>query len=49
MERGIEILEGPLAIGRQAEPLMPKVAQARMEAVKSKAWLTAKKVLEPAN
>ena len=34
MERGIEVLEGALAIGRQAEPLMPKVAQARMEAVK---------------
>ena len=34
MERGIEILEGALAIGRQAEPLTPDVAQARMEAVK---------------
>ncbi len=37
MERGIEVLEGALAIGRQAEPLMPKVAQARMEAAKATA------------
>ena len=35
MERGIEILEGALAIGRQAEPLMPEVVEARMEAVKA--------------
>src|SRR5919206_3870453 len=34
VERGIRILEGALAIGRQAEPLMPDIAQARMEAVK---------------
>ena len=49
VERGIEILEGALAIGRQAEPLVPEVARARLEAVKSKAWFTAKTVLEPAN
>ncbi len=34
IEKGIEILEGALAIGRQAEPLTPDIAQARMEAVK---------------
>src|ERR687886_1682483 len=49
MERGIKILEGALAIGRQAEPLVPEVARARLEAVKAKARFTAKKVLEPAN
>jgi hypothetical protein len=46
MERGIKILEGALAIGRQAEPLTPEVARARLEAVKAKARFTAK-VLEP--
>ncbi len=35
MESGIEILEGALAIGRQAEPLVPEVARARMEAAKA--------------
>ena len=34
IEKGIEILEGALATGRQAEPLTPDIAQARMEAVK---------------
>ncbi len=34
LETGIEILEGALAIGRQAEPLTPSTTQARMEAVK---------------
>ncbi len=34
IEKGIEVLEGALAIGRQAEPLTPDIAQARMEAVK---------------
>ncbi len=48
VERGIRILEGALAIGHPAEPLMPEVARARLEAVK-KAWFTAKTVLEPAN
>ena len=37
MKRGIEVLEGALAIGRQAEPLTPDIARARMEAVKDKA------------
>jgi hypothetical protein len=35
--RGIEVLEGALAIGRQAEPLAPDTARARMEAVQEKA------------
>src|ERR687886_510815 len=47
IEKGIEILEGALAIGRQAEPLVPEVARARLEAMKGEAWLTAGKVLEP--
>ena len=37
VKRGIEILEGALAIGRQAEPLMPDLARFRMEAVKETA------------
>ncbi len=37
MKRGVEVLEGALAIGRQAEPLRPDIAQARMDAVKDKA------------
>ena len=49
MERGIKILEGALAIGRQAEPLTPEVARARLEAVKAEARSTAKSVLEPAD
>ena len=36
IEKGIEILEGALAIGRQAEPLAPDIAQARMEAVRGR-------------
>src|SRR5918912_178809 len=35
--RGIEVLEGALAIGRQAEPLAPDVARARMEALQEQA------------
>ncbi len=34
MEKGIEILEGALAIGRQAEPLAPDIARTRMDAAK---------------
>src|SRR3712207_1157015 len=37
MKRGIKVLEGALAIGRQVEPLTPDIAQARMEAVKEAA------------
>ena len=40
MEKGIEILEGALAIGRQAEPLTPGTTQARMEAVKKASTTT---------
>ena len=39
MKKGIEILEGALAIGRQAEPLAPDIAQARMEAVRGRALI----------
>src|SRR3712207_9401398 len=37
LTRGIEILEGALAIGRQAERLAPEIASARMDAVKDQA------------
>jgi hypothetical protein len=37
MTRGIEILEGALAIGRQAEPLEHLLVESRMSAVKEKA------------
>jgi hypothetical protein len=37
VRRGVEILEGALAIGRQAEPLAPDIATTRMETVKAKA------------
>ena len=37
IEKGIEVLEGALAIGRQAEPLAPEVARTRLEAVRGKA------------
>ena len=40
MERGIEILEGALAIGRQAEPLMPEIIRTRMDAVRDRATTT---------
>src|ERR671928_1551199 len=46
MERGIKILEGALAIGRQAEPPVPEGARTRLEAVKAKVRVTAKTVLE---
>src|ERR687886_484315 len=46
VERGIRILERALAIGRQAEPLGPEMARARLEAAKAKARFTAKMVLE---
>ena len=35
-EKGIEILEGALAIGRQAEPLTLETARTRLEAVRGK-------------
>ncbi len=36
-DRGLRVLEGALAIGRQADPLGPEEVQTRMEAVKAKA------------
>ena len=36
MRRGLEILDGALAIGRQAEPLTPEAARTRLEAAKDK-------------
>jgi hypothetical protein len=47
MERGIEILEGALAIGRQAEPLVPEVAHARLEAVKEEVLTASPKPKRP--
>ncbi len=47
MEKGIEILEGALAIGRQAEPLGPDIAKARMEAVKDRAKAAASRAEKP--
>ncbi len=47
MEKGIEILEGALAIGRQAEPLTPDIARTRMEAAKDEALTTASKPARP--
>src|SRR5919205_1275503 len=37
IKKGIEILEGALAIGRQADPLPVETAHARLEAVRDKA------------
>ena len=42
MTRGIQILEGALAIGRRAEPLEQLVVESRMLAVKEKASITSK-------
>ncbi len=36
-DRGLKVLEGALAIGRQADPLGPEEVRTRMEAVKTKA------------
>src|ERR671932_11296 len=36
IQKGIEILEAALAIGRQEEPLMPETAKTRLEAVRGK-------------
>ena len=35
-ERGLRVLDGALTIGRQAEPLLPKDVQDRMEQVRAK-------------
>jgi len=36
-ERGLKVLDGALAMGRQADPLLPQEVQGRMEQVKAKA------------
>ena len=41
IERGIEILEGALAIGRQADPLTAETVHARLEAMKGEAKIMA--------
>ena len=56
-DKGLEALEGALAIGRQADPLGPEEVQTRMDAVRTtrgepffgkvKSWLTMKET-EPA-
>ncbi len=43
IEKGIEVLEGALAIGRQAEPLALETARTRLEAVRSKPLTTSPK------
>jgi hypothetical protein len=47
MTRGIEILEGALAIGRQAEPLEQLVVESRMSAIKEKASTATSKANKP--
>src|SRR3954447_4093905 len=47
MTRGIEILEGALAIGRQAEPLEHLVVDSRMSAVREKASTAISKANKP--
>ncbi len=37
IKKGVEILEGALAIGRHAEPFMPDIIRARMDAVRETA------------
>ena len=47
IEKGIAVLEGALAIGRQADPLMPEVTHARLEAVKPKPLTASAKPSRP--
>ena len=47
LKQGIEILEGALAIGRQAEPLGPDIAKARMDAVRDKPKAAASRAEKP--
>ncbi len=37
-DRGLEALEGALAIGRQADPLGPEIVQSRMDAARVRPW-----------
>ncbi len=43
VQRGIEILEGALAIGRQAEPLAPETVRTRFGAVRGKPFTVSAK------
>jgi hypothetical protein len=47
VKRGIEILEGALAIGRQADPLEFPIVEARLSAVKEKASTASSKANKP--
>ena len=47
IEKGIEVLEGALAIGPQAEPLAPETARTRLEAVRGKAPASGSKANSP--
>ena len=47
LKRGIEILEGALAIGRQADSLESPLVEARLSAVKEKASTATSKVNKP--
>ena len=47
LKRGIEILEGALAIGRQADPLGTDIAKARMDTVKDEAKTAASRTERP--
>jgi hypothetical protein len=47
LTRGIQILEGALAIGREAEPPELPVLEARMSAVKEKASTTTSNANKP--
>ena len=48
LKRGIKVLEGALAIGRQAEPPTADIAQARMDAVRHKADTATERTMPPA-
>jgi hypothetical protein len=47
LERGIEVLEGALAIGRQADPVAVPVAEGRMSAAREKACVAGVKPEKP--
>jgi hypothetical protein len=47
LDRGIEVLEGALAIGRQADPVALPVAEERMSAARAKGCVAAAKPEKP--
>jgi hypothetical protein len=47
LDRGIEILEGALAIGRQADPIASPMLEERMSAAKQKGSAASAKTDEP--